>query len=44
MVGFDIELEMIEQIVFAKEIQASRAIGVVLVLGGFLWFRFDVST
>ena len=41
VVRFDVELEMIEQIVFAQEIQAGRGVGIVLVLRRFLWFRLD---
>ena len=42
-VGFDVELEMIEQVVLAEKIQASSAVGVVLMLGWLLWLWFDVK-
>jgi len=41
VVRFEIELEMLEEIVFAEEVQTRGGIAVVLVAGGFFWLRLD---
>ena len=43
MVGFDVELEMGQQIVFAQEIQAGGGVGIVLMLGRLLGLWLDVE-
>src|SRR5690606_29009984 len=43
VVGLDVELEVVEQAVFAEEVQAGRGVGVVLVGGGFARLGFDVE-
>ncbi len=43
VVGFEVQLEVVEQVVLAEEVQAGRGVGVVLVLGRLLGLRLDVE-
>src|SRR3989441_4064672 len=43
VVGFDVELEVVEQIVLAEEIQAGGRVGVVLVFGRLFGLGLDVE-
>ena len=43
VVGFDVELEVIKEVVLAEEIQAGGAVGIILVLGWLLWLGFNVK-
>ena len=43
MVCLDVQLEMIDQIIFAQEVEAGSGVGVVLMLGRFLGFGFNVK-
>ena len=43
VIGLEVQLEVLEQVVFAEEVQARRGVGVVLVLGRFLRLRLDVE-
>ena len=43
VVGFQVELEVVEQAVFAEEVEAGGGVGVVLVRGGFARLGLDVE-
>ena len=43
VVGLDVQFEILEQVIFAQEIQAGRRVGIVLVLGRFLGLGLDVE-
>ena len=43
VIGFDVQLEVVQQVVFAQEIQARGGVGIVLMLGRFLGLRLDVE-
>ena len=43
VVRFKVELEMADQVVFTQEVQAGRGVRIVLMLGWFFRFRFDIE-
>ena len=43
VIGLQVELEMVDEIIFAQEIQASRGIGIVLMFGRLLRLRLDIQ-
>ena len=43
VVGLEVELEVLEEVVLAQEVQAGRGVGIVLVLGRFLRLGLDVE-
>src|SRR4029077_5572699 len=43
VIGLEVQLEVLEQPVFAEEVQACRRIKIVLVFGRFFWFWLDVE-
>ena len=43
VIGFNVELEVVEQVVLSKEIQAGGCVGIVLVFGRFLGLGLDVE-
>ena len=43
VIGFNVELEVVEQTVLSQEIEAGGSIGIVLVLGRFLGFGLNVE-
>ena len=43
VIGFEVQFEVFEQIVFAEEVQAGGGVGIVLVLGRFFRLRLDVE-